>query len=262
MLEEEEEENVSSSSLSAVEKCPVYLIIYLCGFLSLSEGGKVRAVCRSWASAVQQFDLLNSYLHFYDAECINHYITPLFETIQSLAPFQIQLDTVADQCTAVVKQNIETNISSSPYTVSLLSKQKDGLRNFVLENCRLYFKTNFTKWVDTTSWGNNTWASDTGANSDVDDINDNDFDNDDDDDGFRYFGNSNNYNNYNNNNSYNNNNNNADDDDEDMGDIPRYRREEEEREIEEYEENELIDKREMARTREELGYLNLLDDSD
>lgn len=62
---------------AGLEKCPDYLLIYICGFLSFSDGWNVRGVNRKWASAVQQWDLLNSSLHFYDAECINHYISPL-----------------------------------------------------------------------------------------------------------------------------------------------------------------------------------------
>ena len=66
----------------------------------------------------------------------------IVDTILALAAFPIQLDAVVDQCTSLVKETTET----SPGTTQL-AKQKDGIHNFVYENCKLFYKTNPTKWV-------------------------------------------------------------------------------------------------------------------
>lgn len=67
------------------------------------------------------------------------------DTMFSLANFPIQLDTVVDQCTSLVKQTAEES-PVGPNTLQM-AKQKDGLRNFVYENCKLFYKTNPTQWV-------------------------------------------------------------------------------------------------------------------
>ena len=72
--EEEEEEDEESD---IINKCPLYICVYICSFLSVADGGNVRAVSRKWAAALQQLDLLNVYLGFNNAECINLYLTPL-----------------------------------------------------------------------------------------------------------------------------------------------------------------------------------------
>jgi len=199
----------------------------------------VRAVSRKWAAALQQLDLLNVYISFNNAECINFILYPMFENIVSLANFPMQLDKVVDHCTHAVRVTSDAS-PVGPNTVQL-AKQKDGLRNFVYENCKLYYKTNPTRWQYESYWFAPTYSyakSDT-ANSDIDDDDDPDFE---EDDGFRY------------NNYY------GDDDEpgmnrfndkgaeEDMGDVGYYSNYPDE------------SARDIASTRDELGYLNLLSD--
>jgi len=221
---------------SAIEKCPLYICVYICSFLSATtDGGNVRAVSRKWASAIQQLDLLNIYLAFDNAECINIYLSPMFEHMFALANFPIQLDTVVDQIAAIVKETTDGN-PLCPHPLQMV-KQKDGMWNFVFENCKLFYKTNPTKWIYESYWFRQQLCakSDT-ANSDIDDDdNDPDFE---EDDGFRY-------------NYY------GDDDEpgmsryndkgaeEDMGDVGYYSSYPDE------------SAREIAKTRDELGYLNL-----
>lgn len=60
---------------SIVEKCPLYILVYICSFVS--DVGVVRAVSTKWRSAVEQLGLLNNSLEFNNAECINYYMDPL-----------------------------------------------------------------------------------------------------------------------------------------------------------------------------------------
>jgi hypothetical protein len=125
------------------------------------------------------------YLEVNNAECINYYLDPLFDSMQSMAPFRVPTSAVVDQCTKRVERNTETNMNGP----KKVNKVKDGLRHFVYENCKLFYKTNSTNWISENffPWFNQQsfyTKSDTAANSDVlDEDDDPDFE----DDGFRYF---------------------------------------------------------------------------
>jgi len=233
---EEEEEGVGES------KCPLYICIYICKFLSISDWKNVYAVSRKWNAAMQQIDMLHSYLGFdkteCNAECINIYLTPLFDTILALATFPLQIHTVADQVTALVKEALE----GVPGAAQLVKKE-DEVWNFVSQNCKLFYKTNPTVWTLESPWyfEQSHCAKSDAANSDVG--NDSDAPDSDGNDEFRY-------------NFYG---------DDDELETSRYSDKEKEEgdEMEDmgyYHNSPDESEREIARTREELGYLRLHND--
>eukprot|EP00026_Physarum_polycephalum_P011267 Phypoly_transcript_11474.p1 GENE.Phypoly_transcript_11474~~Phypoly_transcript_11474.p1 ORF type:complete len:236 (+),score=56.43 Phypoly_transcript_11474:85-792(+) len=232
MLDIEEEEEDEGEA-----KCPLYICIYICRFLSISDWRNVFAVSRKWAAAMQQIDMLHSYLDFNNtdcnAECINIYLTPLFDTILALANSPLQIRTVADHATAIVKAALEGEPKAAQ-----LAKQEDEVRNFVHNNCKLFYKTNPTAWMPESPWNfeHSYYDKSDEANSDMGDDSD---EPDLEDDGFRY-------------NFYG---------DDDGPGVNRFSdKEEEGEEMEDmgyYRGYPDESEREIARTREELGYLSL-----
>jgi hypothetical protein len=64
------------------------------------------------------------------------------DTILALANFPLQIHTVADQVTALVKEALE----GVPGAAQLVKKE-DEVWNFVSQNCKLFYKTNPTVWT-------------------------------------------------------------------------------------------------------------------
>jgi len=174
-MHEQEEESV-------IERCPLYILVYACSFLH--EGtSSIKCVSRKWAAAVQQLELLKLYLAFDNAECINYYLDPLFDSMQDLVPFRLLMSSVVDECTKNVEQRTEASMAEHQKAL----KTKHGLRNFVSENCSLFYRSHQTNWIpegQQFSWRKQSLemrSSDGMVNSDFED------DDLDEDDGFRYY---------------------------------------------------------------------------
>jgi len=164
-----------------IEQCPLYILVYVCSFVP--ELNAVRCVSRKWAAAAQQTDLLAAHLAFDNAECINYYLDPLFDSMEKLVHFRLFMSSVIDQCMKVVERRIEAIMTER----QKLMVFNGSLYNFVHANCKLFCRTHYTNWIPE---GYYPWydqsSVEANKNSPSDsDCEDRDFDVEDD--GFRYF---------------------------------------------------------------------------
>lgn len=167
---------------SVVERVPLYILVYTISFVP--DLAAVRSVSRKWASAVQQLDLLNANLDFDSAECINHYLYPLFCRMKDLAPYPMLFNSVVDQCTKVVERWTDANMDAAQKA----TKTGVGLRHFVYENCKIFQREHVTNWTNESQY-HFPWFSQTMEDMKDDSSASSDFDDDPDvqDDGFRYY---------------------------------------------------------------------------
>jgi len=220
------------------DPCPVYILVYVCSFLPNKE--VARCVSRKWASAVQQLDLLTAYLSFDNAECINYYLDPLFDSMEDLASFRLLMSSVVDRCVRLVEQRMDASMNEHQKSKASYT----ALYNFVHANCKLFYNTNPTNWIPEGlfPWHDQSSAEATKNNSSTNsDFEDGDVDLEDD--GFRYY---------------------ADEEDEDEEDVehyevPRHKDDDGDgkRGVEYYSNYPDESAYEIAKMRDEIGYLGL-----